>query len=302
MMTVVVTTVAVVLAAIAAAGVLRPFGRREVPGEAPLDPLEDERRSLLRSIRELDEERQAGELSEGDYRSLRRETEARAVAVLRALEAREGAGEMASRLREFRISVSGNGSGGDGEAVGPERPGIGRRVVAGLLLAALAAALVVPALTAALRSRTSDQPLTGDPAGVSALAFFEDRVARHPNDLAARLDLAQRYLETGDAGRAAEQYRVALSIDPGNPEALTRIGLILYGNGLPSEALDSVDLAIGSDPGYAEAYYVRGVVLLEGLNRPRDAVDALQRYLDLAPFGSYRADALKLLDRARSSG
>ena len=91
------------LACVAAAGVLRPFSRsRSVTLEALTDPLEDERSSLFRTLKDLDEERATGQLPEETYRSLRRETEGRAVAVLRALEARSGVGELASDLRELR--------------------------------------------------------------------------------------------------------------------------------------------------------------------------------------------------------
>jgi len=77
-----------VLAGIAAAGVLHPFrAPRSVALARLADPLDDERRGLLRALRDLDEERATGQLTEDAYRGLRAETEGRAVAVLRALEA-----------------------------------------------------------------------------------------------------------------------------------------------------------------------------------------------------------------------
>ena len=84
------------LAAVAAAGVLRPWGSgRAAALERLTDPLEDERISLLRALRDLEDERARGELADQAYVELRAETESRAVAVLRALEAREGAGDLA---------------------------------------------------------------------------------------------------------------------------------------------------------------------------------------------------------------
>jgi len=60
-MTWVVLLVSTALAGIAAAGVLRPFGaRRAVALERLADPLDDERRGLLRALRDLDEERATG--------------------------------------------------------------------------------------------------------------------------------------------------------------------------------------------------------------------------------------------------
>src|SRR6266542_3336168 len=72
----VVLLAAAVLAGVAAGGVLRPFGSpRRAVLELLADPLEDERASLLRSLRELEEERARGELSDATYRSLRPVTE-----------------------------------------------------------------------------------------------------------------------------------------------------------------------------------------------------------------------------------
>lgn len=56
------------------------------PGAPPRSELEEERDFLLESIRDLDAEREAGDLDEADYRSLRDQYTSRAAAVLRALE------------------------------------------------------------------------------------------------------------------------------------------------------------------------------------------------------------------------
>ena len=107
------------VAAVAAAAVMRPFRRGTRPAlERLSDPLEDERRSILRSLRELDEERAEGAVTEEDYRSLRHDAEVRAVAVLKTLGARES-----DRLayRELRPARSGNGDGATGSP-GRRRP------------------------------------------------------------------------------------------------------------------------------------------------------------------------------------
>src|SRR5439155_15664159 len=163
-----------VLAGVAAAGVLRPFGAPARVGlEKLADPLEDERLSLLRSLKDLDQERAIGELSEETYRALRTETESRAVAVLRALEARDGAGELAVGLRELRTRPSGNGMGSSRGSWGSAR----RRLAMTSVAAAAVVVIVVALLLGAVRSRSPDAPITGANAGAGAssnpLAFFE---------------------------------------------------------------------------------------------------------------------------------
>jgi tetratricopeptide (TPR) repeat protein len=285
----------VVLACVAAAGVLRPFSRsRSGALDGLADPLEDERSSLLHALSELDDERTTGQLSEETYRALRRETEGRAVAVLRALDARDGAGHLASDVRGLRARQA-----GDGERVARAGPRA-RRVTLTAIAGAAVLAVIVLLLAGALRSRAPDEAITGTVQG--GLAFFEGRVAQHPNDVAARLDLAQRYLESGDAQAAVRQYVAVLGIDPRNAEAHAQLGFILYQAGRPQDGLDAVQQALDVDPTYPEALYFKGVILLEGLDRPTEAAEALQAYLAAAPFGAHVDEARSLLQRAAQSG
>jgi hypothetical protein len=165
-----------------------------------------------------------------------------------------------------------------------------------ILLVVLAAS--VPLAVGALGPRAGDQPLTGRAPGRAGLGFLEARVRDHPRDPAARLDLADAYLARGRVGDAVDQYAALIAIDPRNADAHVRLGTILYRSGRPEGALRAVDRALEIDPLYPEAWYARGVILLRGLDRPGPAAAALRRYLHVAPFGSYRVEARRLLERA----
>ena len=291
-MTWVVLLASAVLAGVAAAGVLRPFGaaNRAVALERLADPLDDERRGLFRTLRDLDEERATGQLTDEAYRGLRAETEARTVAVLRALEARDEAGELTADLRSLRSPGRGNGD-GSAERQGADR----RRVLLAVLVGTLIVAAVVPVLARAVGNRAAGQPITGDAARGGPLSFFEQRVAEHPNDVAARLDLAQRYLEAGDAKSAVAQYLAVLELAPRNAEAQANLGFVLFQAGRAEDGLRIVEQALAADPNNPEALYFKGVILLRGLHRPADATVAFRAYLDAAPFGSHRAEVETLL-------
>jgi tetratricopeptide (TPR) repeat protein len=273
------------LAAVAAAGVLGPFvgKRRALVGGG--DPLEDEGSRLLRSLRDLDEERLSDDLPVAAYRELRAETEARAVAVLRALEARDGASvEEDAAPRET-----------------PRRDSRPARTATVALVLAAVLATTVPLLAGALRDRVPGQAITGGSLPGDALAFFEQRVRDHPRDLAARLDLARRFMAAGDVRSAVEQYLTTLQLDPRNPEARANLGFLLYQAGQPEEGLDQVEDALEVEPGYPEALYFKGVILLRGLDRPGQAAVVLRAYLEAAPFGSRRAEVQALLEEAGRS-
>jgi tetratricopeptide (TPR) repeat protein len=137
----------------------------------------------------------------------------------------------------------------------------------------------------------SDDPFAG----------FEPRGRDPPNDLAARLDLAHRYLDAGRIEEALDEYAVALELDPDDAEAHAHIGLILYASHQPEEALASVDRALETAPGYPEALFIRGAILLRGLDRPAEAIEAFEAYLAAAPFGEERGTAQQLIAEAEAA-
>jgi cytochrome c-type biogenesis protein CcmH/NrfG len=295
---------AVGLTAIAAVAVLWPYQRGSAAALQRLaDPLEDERRRALRHLRDLDEDRGAGKLDEAGYRDARAEAEARAVAVLRALEAREGTGELAGSLREVRRPApSGATRRPGGRLPGRRWP---RRAVAalvGVVVVAGAAALLDGAVgDRGTGQLTTGQAATGDAPGspgAASLEGLERRVREHPGDVAAHLTLAERYLDAGRLKEATLEYLGALKLDPSNVEANTQLGLLLFRSGLPEPGLRSVEQALAADPRHPEALYAKGLILFMGLRQPKAAVPSLRSYLQVAPFGEHRDLAEQLLELA----
>lgn len=272
------------LAAIAAAGVIAGYRRNDLaPVQGFGDPLEDRRLALERSLDDLEEAHTSGALEDGDYRRLRSETDARLDRVARAIAGRE----VPPAAMPPAI------------AAGPRAPMRVPTWAVGVLLAGVVGAVVLSSLT----GRTETEPIASAPSvdADDPFAFFEQRVQEHPNDLAARLDLARRYLDARRIEEALSEYRVALELDPDGAEAHAQIGLILLANDRPEEALASVDAALATAPDYPEARFYRGVILLKGLDRPADAIVEFERYLEIAPFGELRHLADQQIARAQDA-
>jgi cytochrome c-type biogenesis protein CcmH/NrfG len=268
------------LAGLAAAGVLAGFLRRDpVPVEAPTDPLEDRWLALRRSGDDLESAYRDGALEEPEYRRLRADTDARLARVRRELVVRE------------RRAV--------------EQAGVvvrrGARVPTWAVGVLLAATVLSVAVVGLLRSSQTPPPATVAVDGSDPFAFFEERVRQHPDDLAARLDLAHRYLDAERYDEALAEYAVALELDPDDAEANANVGLILFVVGRHQEALDSVDRALETAPNYPEALLYRGLILLRGLDRAGEAIVALEGYLDAAPFGAERDTAEDLIAEAEAA-
>jgi predicted negative regulator of RcsB-dependent stress response len=281
------------LAAVAAAGVTAGFRRRDpVPIEPLADPLEDRRVALLRSLADLEEAHGSGVLEDAHYRRLRGDTEARIARLLRAIDGR--------RSPRPAVATDGGAVALGGEA--PDRPGrTTGRVPPWAVAILLASTVLAVAVTGLLREAEPTAVDSAPAASDDPFAFFEQRVRDHPNDLAARLDLAHRYLDADRVEEALEEYAVALDLDPDDAEAHAHIGLILYASHQPEEALASVDRALETAPGYPEALFIRGAILLRGLDRPGEAIEAFEAYLAAAPFGQERGTAQQLIAEAEAA-
>jgi tetratricopeptide (TPR) repeat protein len=278
------------LALVAGVGVIAGFLREApAPVEPLADPLDDRREALLRSLADLEEAHASGALDEAGYLRLREQTVGRMARVLRALDRRDAAPPGSAIALQDAPAGGGRRSAAEPRRVPPWAVAV---LIGGTVLAVVVASL---ARDAEPQLRASTPQASDDPLG-----FFERRVREHPDDLAARLDLAHRYLDAGMVEDALSEYAVALELDPDDAEALAHVGIILYQNGRPEEALRSVDRALSTDPRYPEGLFIRGVILLRGLDRPEEAISTFETYLDAAPFGVERQTAKDLIAEARA--
>jgi cytochrome c-type biogenesis protein CcmI len=250
--------------------VYRASGRRIGWTEGVAD---DRRAALARRLADLEDDRLRGALEAGDYAWLREEIGAEAVA---ADEAAPGGGDSPARPRGAGWS-----------------PRAGRRAVPAFLAAALIVAAGIPLAASHMRDRVPPRTIggagrSGEPGG--------------PHSVAERLALARRDMDAGRFGRATRQYLAVLRVRPNDGEARSSMALLLFRAGLVRQALASVDRALDAAPGYAEAHFVKGVILFMGERRPKPAAAQLRAYLRQAPFGSKAAEARKLLAATRALG
>jgi cytochrome c-type biogenesis protein CcmH/NrfG len=249
-----------------------------------LAALESERDFLLRSIADLDSEREAGNLGTDRYEELRDDYTARAAAVLRSLEA--------------------------GIDARPAPPPVSWRrkalVVLGLVGFATAAAVL---LAGALGQRLPGQTVTGNAqsSGPDSGAALKRQVQEHPDDPAAHLAYA-RFLLGSKPAEAVREFDTAARLDPGNAEAHAYAGWVVFlaarsdpsvAGPLITSALKRLDAAVAADPNYPDAHFFRGMVLFRGRNDPAGAVPEFERYLALVPDGPQTEQVKNLLDLAR---
>jgi tetratricopeptide (TPR) repeat protein len=222
------------------------------------EELEEERDFLLRSLRDLDDERGAGDVDDADYTVLKDGYTARAAAVLRILDSR--------RVEEEQGQPS-------VIVVEPRRRVRPRTVV-------VAAVVVVFAVGAGvLVTRSAGQRLPGDTVSGST-----------PNSKVQQL-LAQAGtdVQASNIVGALKAFQSALAIDPHNVEAIAGEGWLVaitgntaHDQSLIDRGLASVQHAEQIDSSYAPAHFFAGSILLnEG--KAKDAVTEFELYLAADP-------------------
>jgi tetratricopeptide (TPR) repeat protein len=223
--------------------------------------LEEERDFLLRSLRDLEVEREAGDIDEHDYVGLRDDYTARAAAALRAIDQRSAVPADAGAARE------------------PRSP----RVVALITTGVLAVAVLCGVLVAqSAGERVAGRPATGSVPPTAP-----------PDDLtrARQLFSERNYLD------ALKLYDKVLKADPQNVEALAYRGWLLFqaseaaGSQSPeltNRALESLDRAVLADPRFPDAHFFRGWVLQHGKNDAAAAVPEYRAFIATDPPPEFR--------------
>jgi tetratricopeptide (TPR) repeat protein len=94
-------------------------------------------------------------------------------------------------------------------------------------------------------------------------------LAAHPDVATARMYLAEALRAQDKLGEAAQEYRLALTFDPGNYDAHESLGVLLFQLGDYERAVEQFRFAVRIDPASAEAR--RNLALTMGRMRNEEA-------------------------------
>jgi len=266
------------------------------------DAAAEELAFLLRSLEDLDAERAAGSLTEQRYRQLRAEYTARAADLARTAERREATARAVKADPPPRTRTRGRAQRGR-----PVRPVPAtrrrRRLVAVVGVLALAGLGATGTLGLLGGPGTASTAAGGSSAAAASLdasvAALRRTVADHPRDAGAHDALANALAQTGDLAGALKEFDAAVAVDPNDTVALAYSGWIALLAGSADKALDRLDRAEATAPGYPDAHAFRGIALLRSGGDRAEARAELERYLQLAPDGPMTQqvrDVVKQLD------
>lgn len=78
---------------------------------------------------------------------------------------------------------------------------------------------------------------------------YASEVLEHPEDASARYDLGLARMYERNWGQAAEQFQRVVELEPAFADAHANLGVCLARLGRPEEALEAVERAVDIDPG-----------------------------------------------------
>ena len=316
-----ITLAAVALAIPAFVFVLWPLWARTHPtlatsADAKRAELLAEKALALRAIRDLELDHETGHMAEDDYTELRARHEARAVVILRQLDA----------LGPERPSRGGRRSSPADQAdatAAPSAPvpwsrqplmlagGAAGLLVFGVVLGVLAVRFTAPAPP---EPPQPPQPMVqaapgpmaaipGMPPAAGAGGPSAEGGAPRPipkGVLEGMLQAARASLNAGRVQEAIAAYQAILKREPGNVEALAHFGLILAMAGHADRAIEHFDRALQIDPDYAEALSYTAQVRFELKQDYQGAIAAWERFAKVVDSAEARDEAQARIREARS--
>jgi tetratricopeptide (TPR) repeat protein len=149
-----------------------------------------------------------------------------------------------------------------------------------------------------------------DDAATKGLAAYSKAIELKPEDAATHNNYALALVQAKKVPEAQAELTKAAQLDPTNAgKYYYNLGAVLTNANQGDAAVDAFQKAIAADPNYAEAYYQYGVSLVSKASYGADGkvtpvpgtVEALQKYLALAPTGQFAQAAKDMLTTLSAS-
>ena len=288
-------------------------GLLAVPPDAR-EQLAEQKRGVLRALRELEFEHSSGHVSDDDYADLRARYETEAATILTDLD-RLGSVPAAQRPEPAPAAATSRSAWLHPAALVATGVGV---LVFGIAIGVGIVRYTAPDPTAGMPVPGSRPLAELGPASIPGMppaagAATADGAPRKvaPEMLRGMLEAARQALFAGNIRDAAAAYQAVLKRDENNVDALTHYALIVAmaaqqhpdrGASMIDLALSTFDKALAIDPDYAPALLYRGQVLYEARRDSAGAIRSWEKFVAVAPPGEDRDRVLKLIAEAKSKG
>jgi tetratricopeptide (TPR) repeat protein len=109
------------------------------------------------------------------------------------------------------------------------------------------------------------------------LVLWSKTIQRSPNSFVARGGLGMAYLERGQLDQAAEQFEIAIALNPGDHKSYYNLGLVYHQKGDLKKALEYFQRSVTLNPASVKAHFNLATIYLQ--QRSWDL--AIQHYIEV---------------------
>jgi len=145
-----------------------------------------------------------------------------------------------------------------------------------------------PSSVAVSAGKSVSAPVAQRPAGLNAdqatqIGALEVEVGRNVGNGGAWTQLGNLYFDTDQAPKAIVAYNKSLEINQRQPDVWTDLGVMYRNNRQFKEAVSAFDRAVALNPGLEQAYFNKGIVLVNDLGDKAGGIAAWQKAVAIDP-------------------
>lgn len=133
---------------------------------------------------------------------------------------------------------------------------------------------------------------------IAALQQLFDREPQNPDYPA---QIANLYYDMGQYDKAADFYQKSLNLRPRDPNVETDLATCFHYLGRDDRSLEILDNVLKYSPGFAQAKYNKGIVLIEGKKDVHAGISVWEDLLRSAPDYPQRAELEKRISQLKAS-
>ena len=161
-----------------------------------------------------------------------------------------------------------------------------------------------PDIRPAASQETSSQSPGSSPAAaldMGRLAALEQSITREPQNPDYRTQIGNLYYDAGQYDKAADFYQQSLNIRSKDPSVETDLATCFHYLGQDDKALETLNKVLEYSPGFSQAMFNKGIVLLEGKKDIRGAIGVWEDLLRLNPGFPQKAELEQRISQLKAA-
>jgi cytochrome c-type biogenesis protein CcmH/NrfG len=131
-------------------------------------------------------------------------------------------------------------------------------------------------------------------------AELEQRISKDPKNPDYVATLGNLYYDNGEYDKAADCYKKSLDLRPQNANVETDLATCYFNLGQSDKALETLNRVLKYSPGFSQALYNKGVVLIHGREHIKDGIAVWETLLKSDPEFSERAGLEQKLNQIKA--